>query len=258
MPSRAACAGSEVPAPWPRRGPAAARRCSPATSLLLSVPRVRWSPSPGSRLSRPPSTTAPLPRPGGNSGRCAYPGPEGPAGTAGTLPTFTMIRSAGSAPSYTPAASLDSTATRRRASPARSVSRRTRRSPYGTGNRAPRQPIAASFGAGNESRGFNHWFGFPVPFCLRLPARAAGDDASVLLAGADRERDREVCLAGAAVAGEDDGLAVVDPGAVGERGDRRLRQRGVVVEAEVLEPFEQGEAGVEQAAALSVLGALLH
>jgi len=37
--------------------------------------------------------------PGGNSGRSACPNPEGLAGTAGTLPTFTMIRSAGSAPS---------------------------------------------------------------------------------------------------------------------------------------------------------------
>jgi len=76
------------------------------------------------------------------------------------------------------------------------------------------------------------------------------------LAGADRERDREVRFAGARFAAEDDRFAVVDPGALGERGDGGLRDGGVVVEAEVLEPLEHGEAGVEQAAALSALGAL--
>ena len=75
-----------------------------------------------------------------------------------------------------------------------------------------------------------------------------------MLAGADRERDREVGLAGAALAAEDDRLAVCDPGALGERSDRRLRDGGVVGEAEVLEPFERGEAGVEQASALATLG----
>jgi hypothetical protein len=166
MPSRAACAGSGVPAPWPRRGQGAKRRCSPATSSHPNVPRVRWSPSPCGRLSRPRSTTAPLPRPGGDSGRCACPGPQGPAGTAGTLPTFTINRLAGPAPSYTPAASPRGTATRHAASPARWVSGRTRRPPSVRKARAPQQPIAASFGAGDESRGFNHWFGLPAPFCL--------------------------------------------------------------------------------------------
>src|SRR6266545_5979598 len=82
--------------------------------------------------------------------------------------------------------------------------------------------------------------------------------AAALLAGADCERDREVRLAGAALAGEDDRFAVIEPGAVGEGGDRRLRDGGVVVEAEVLEPFQQGEAGVEEAPALSALGSLLY
>jgi hypothetical protein len=45
-----------------------------------------------------------------------------------------------------------------------------------------------------------------------------------------------------------------EPGAFGERGDRCLRHRGVVVEAEVLEPFVEGEAGVEEASALSAFG----
>jgi hypothetical protein len=31
-------------------------------------------------------------------------------------------------------------------------------------NRAPRQPIAASFGADDGSRGFNHWYRFPYAF----------------------------------------------------------------------------------------------
>src|SRR5438477_73632 len=53
-------------------------------------------------------------------------------------------------------------------------------------------------------------------------------DAPALLAGADREADREVRLAGARFAGEDDRFAVVDPGALGERCDRRLRHVRVV------------------------------
>jgi hypothetical protein len=81
-------------------------------------------------------------------------------------------------------------------------------------------------------------------------------DAPSLLAGADRERDREVRFAGPRFAGEDDRLAVVEPGALCERGDRGLRHRGVVGEAEVLEPFQQGEAGVEQATSLAPLGPL--
>jgi hypothetical protein len=53
-----------------------------------------------------------------------------------------------------------------------------------------------------------------------------------------------------------DSLAVVDRGALGERRDRRLRYRGVVVDAEVLEPLEGREVGVEQPASLSALGPL--
>jgi hypothetical protein len=65
-------------------------------------------------------------------------------------------------------------------------------------------------------------------------------------------------LAGTALAGEDDRFAVVDPGALGERRDRRLRHRRVVVEAEVVEPLEVREAGVEQPASLSALRPFLH
>jgi hypothetical protein len=77
MPNHAACTGSEVPAAQPHRDQAAAHRYSPATSLLPSVLRVRWDPSPCGRLSRPRSTTVPPPRPGSNSGRCACPSPQG-------------------------------------------------------------------------------------------------------------------------------------------------------------------------------------
>jgi hypothetical protein len=63
-------------------------------------------------------------------------------------------------------------------------------------------------------------------------------------------------LADAALADEDDGLAVVDQGAVGERGDRRLRHRGVVVEAEVLEPLQQREAGASNRRFVSSLFAM--
>jgi len=105
MPTRAACAGYEVPAAWPHRGRAAARQCSPTTSSHPSVPRIRCDPSPSDRLSRPPSTTVAPPHPVSNSGRCACPGPAGPAGADGVLPTFTINRSAGSTSSYTPVAS---------------------------------------------------------------------------------------------------------------------------------------------------------
>ena len=60
------------------------------------------------------------------------------------------------------------------------------------------------------------------------------------LAGADRERGGEVGLAGAAVTDQDHRLAVVDPGSLGERGDRCLRHLGVVGEVEVVEPFDLG------------------
>ena len=147
LPTRAACAGSGVPAPAPHRRRGTARPCSPATSSRPTMPRTHWTPSPCGRLSRPPrwvvtptTTTGPPPRPVGNSGPCACPEPEGPAGTAGTLPTFTINRSAGSAPSSTPGASPRSTATRRAASPARSASERTRRSRPATRTKHPNSP----------------------------------------------------------------------------------------------------------------------
>jgi hypothetical protein len=60
------------------------------------------------------------------------------------------------------------------------------------------------------------------------------------------------------LADEDDRLAIVDPGALGERRDRGLGHLGVVFEVEVLQSFDDREASVEQSAPLAPLGALLH
>jgi len=62
-----------------------------------------------------------------------------------------------------------------------------------------------------------------------------------LVAGADRQRGREVCLPRPGVADEDDRLAVVDPAAFRERGDRGLRDLGVVGEAELLQALDLGD-----------------
>ena len=70
-------------------------------------------------------------------------------------------------------------------------------------------------------------------------------------------RDRQVCLAGTRVADQDDRVAVVDPGAVRERGDRGLRDLGVISEPELLQAFEQREPRVEQPSAFASLGAFL-
>ncbi len=64
-------------------------------------------------------------------------------------------------------------------------------------------------------------------------------------------------LAGAAVADEDDLLAVVDPATFGQRGDGGLWDLWVVVEAELVQVLEDGEAGVDETASLAPLGAFL-
>jgi hypothetical protein len=89
---------------------------------------------------------------------------QGSAGTAGTLPTFT----------HTPVGRVGAQlypgdiAARHR----NTVRGLTRPTSYRTGetalteneDRASQQAIAASFGAGHESRGFNHWYRFPCAF----------------------------------------------------------------------------------------------
>jgi hypothetical protein len=51
-------------------------------------------------------------------------------------------------------------------------------------------------------------------------------------------------------------LAVVDPGAFGECGDRGLRDGRGVVEVKVLQAFDQREPRVEQPAAFAAFGDL--
>jgi hypothetical protein len=104
------------------------------------------------------TTTGPPPRPDGNSGRCACPKPKGSAGTAGALPTFThrplsrvgaQLYPGGIATSYrNPARGLDHPNGKRSAETTL----------MGKQDRAPQQPIAASFGAAVLYRGFKHWF----------------------------------------------------------------------------------------------------
>ena len=53
-------------------------------------------------------------------------------------------------------------------------------------------------------------------------------------------------------------FAVIDPGAFGERGDRGLRDLGVIGEPEVLQAFDLREPRVDQAAFLAALGAFGH
>ena len=61
-----------------------------------------------------------------------------------------------------------------------------------------------------------------------------------------------------AVADEDDRLAVIDPRALRQGGDRGLRDLGVVGEAEILQAFDLREPGVDQPSALATVGAFGH
>ena len=65
-----------------------------------------------------------------------------------------------------------------------------------------------------------------------------------------------MCLAGAAVADQDDAVAVIDPGPLGERGDRGLRDLRVVLKPEVLQPLDLRKPRVDQPALLPALGPL--
>jgi hypothetical protein len=179
MSSRAARAGSEVPAPLRRHLDARKRRAVftgdlPPTnhatySLDLFAPwtalRSSWW------VVIPMTTTGPPPRPGGNSGRCAAPTLAGSAGTAGALPTLTHTPFGSVAAQLLPRG-------HRRALP--QPSPRTRppdqkrageTAPSENNDRASQQPIAASFRAGDEHRGFHHWYRFP---CALLPANGPG------------------------------------------------------------------------------------
>ena len=110
--------------------------------------------------------------------------------------------------------------------------------------------------AADDAGEFAAAFGF-LEFVGEAGERGEANAASGV-AGADRQGGGQMGLAGAAVADEDHGLAVVDPRALGQRGDRGLGDLGVVGEAEVLEALDGGEARVDQAAFLAALGALGH
>ena len=108
--------------------------------------------------------SSPAPRRQQRTARLPEPTNPGSAGTAGTLPTFT----------HTPVGRVGAQlypgdiAARHR-NPARGLARpseyRTSKTILSENeDRASRQPIAASFGAGDEYRGFNHWYRFPYAF----------------------------------------------------------------------------------------------
>src|ERR1039458_702585 len=60
----------------------------------------------------------------------------------------------------------------------------------------------------------------------------------------------------AAVAEEDHRLAVVDPGALRQRGDRGLGDLRVLLEAEVLQALHQGKTRVDQPSAFAAFSSL--
>jgi hypothetical protein len=165
-PARAANVGHRVPAAVRQRCASVHRRPPPVRSCRCA----QWTPSPCGRLSRPPrwrvtatTTTGPPPRPGGNSGRCACPGPEGPAAPPGRFPRSPSTGRQGRRPAVPRG--------HRRVPPQHDARPRPpeqltsgRDGPSENEGRAPQQPIATSFGAGDGYRSFNHWCRFPYAF----------------------------------------------------------------------------------------------
>ena len=156
-PARAATVVGEVPAP--RSG--TARRYSPATSFHPIVPLAHWTPSPCRRLSRPPwwrvtatqYGSSATPRRQQRTARLRRTS-RGSAGTAGTLPTFTH-RPVGRVGAQLYPGGI---AARYRNTPRgldRPIEKRSAETiPNSNRDRAPQQPIAASFGAAVLYRGF--------------------------------------------------------------------------------------------------------
>jgi hypothetical protein len=95
--------------------------------------------------------------------------------------------------------------------------------------------------------------------CLEL-VRESGESgqahAASLLAGEHREGDRQVCLACAAVAEEDDALAVIDPGALRERGDVAWGIFGFSSKRKSSMRLVSGNLGVDQPSVFAALSAL--
>ena len=101
MPTCAACAGSRVPAPPPASASATTRRYSTTTSSpSRRALQARCPPSPCAGLSPALTTPKAPPRTQTISRHRAVPN----LGRSGSVPTFTVVRSAGSAPSFSPAA----------------------------------------------------------------------------------------------------------------------------------------------------------
>jgi hypothetical protein len=88
----------------------------------------------------------------------------GKPGTAGALPTFTHTPVGRVGAQLYPGdiAARHRNTARGLARPTSYRAEETALSEYE--DRASRQPIAASFGAGDEYRGFNHWYRFPCAF----------------------------------------------------------------------------------------------
>ena len=163
----------KYPTPAPPTAQGTERPCSPATSFHPTMLRAHWTPSPCAGLSPARSTTGPPPRPGGNSGRCACPEPRrARRAPPGRFPRSPQTSRQGRRPAIPLWHRHAATATRRAAPPTR-TSRTDETVLNRDQDRVPQQPIAASFGAGDVSRGFNHWF-VSCAFLPRYRARPAG------------------------------------------------------------------------------------
>src|SRR5215210_5205255 len=162
-----------------QRGPRRAGIHQRPPSLPVTLLRTCCRPSPGDRLSRPPSTTAAPPPPKAHSRRRACPPPAwlaGGAGNLGRVPTFPTHRLTGAVPSFSPAASPH---LRRRLSmwpPRRPVSpaSKSRCAPSARACTAAR-PISARLEPVLALRGFDHWFSsaYTFPSCLPDPGHLA-------------------------------------------------------------------------------------
>jgi hypothetical protein len=107
--------------------------------------------------------------------------PRGRRGTAGALPMFTHmpVRRVGAQLSPGGIAARHRNAARGLERPNEKRAGETVAS--SNRDRAPQRPMAASFGADDGSRGFQHWFGFPTPFCLATaPGALAAHRCSIV------------------------------------------------------------------------------
>jgi hypothetical protein len=142
---------------------ATARRCSPATSFHPDVatrsldPFALWTafpPSPVRRYSHDYYGSSATPRRQQRTVR--LPRTQGSAGTAGTLPTFTH-RPIGRVGAQLYPGGIAARYRNTARGLVRPISKRADETvPSDNRDRAPQQPIAASFGAAVQYRGFHH------------------------------------------------------------------------------------------------------